>query len=103
MECTANALANSRRIHNGGLSNLRQDAGFLPLQLEAYRMLPHIRMYSLIFTSTPFINRRTDCHCPFYETYRYHVHLLWIFSSKGAMTAHMLYILERFFESGLLL
>jgi len=83
------------------LLNLRQDAGFLSTTAGA---LPFVATHPDVFAdlpltfddlsktvdeivTVPFVRNFIDCMCIFCG-----------FPAKGAMTAHILYILERFFE-----
>jgi hypothetical protein len=85
------------------LLNLRQDAGFLATTAGS---LPYVASHPDIFgdlgmlfdslhkvvdeyVTVPFLRNFVDTMCIFCG-----------FPAKGAMTAHMLYILERFFEPG---
>ena len=84
-----------------GLINLRQDAGFLattagaPFVMSRPWVLPDLRSSSVApravdeIVTEPFLRNYIDTMCIFCG-----------FPAKGAMTAHILYILERFFEEG---
>lgn len=83
------------------LLNLRQDAGFLATTAGS---LPYVVTHPDVFLDLPLtfdsLHKTVDqlVTVPFLRGFIDTLCIFCGFSSKGAMTAHMLYILERFFE-----
>mmetsp|Transcript_6718 Transcript_6718/g.16011 ORF Transcript_6718/g.16011 Transcript_6718/m.16011 type:complete len:676 (+) Transcript_6718:33-2060(+) len=85
------------------LLNLRQDAGFLATTAGA---APYALTHPDVFTDLPLtfdsLHKTVDkiVTVPFLRNFIDTMCIFCGFPAKGAMTAHMLYILERFFEEG---
>jgi len=85
------------------LLNLRQDAGFLATTAGA---APYALSHPDVFTDLPLtfdsLHKTVDkiVTVPFLRNFIDTMCIFCGFPAKGAMTAHMLYILERFFEEG---
>ncbi|KAJ1452418.1 hypothetical protein M885DRAFT_619919 [Pelagophyceae sp. CCMP2097] len=85
------------------LLNLRQDAGFLATTAGS---LPFVATHPDVFADLPLtfdsLHKTVDALVtePFLRNFIDTMCIFCGFPAKGAMTAHMLYILERFFETG---
>lgn len=85
------------------LLNLRQDAGFLATTAGS---LPYVTTHPDVFLDLPLtfdsLHKTVDelVTEPFLRNFIDTMCIFCGFPAKGAMTAHMLYILERFFEPG---
>lgn len=85
------------------LLNLRQDAGFLATTAGA---TPYALTHPDVFADLPLtfdsLHKTVDALItePFLRNFIDTMCIFCGFPAKGAMTAHMLYILERFFEEG---
>ena len=85
------------------LFNLRQDPGFLATTAGS---LPYVATHPDVFADLPLtfdsLHKTVDALVtePFLRNFIDTMCIFCGFPAKGAMTAHMLYILERFFEPG---
>ena len=96
-------LAGSLACSQVSLVNLRQDAGMLATTAGA---TPYVLTHPDVFLDLPLtfdsLHKTVD-QCitvPFLRNYIDTMCIFCGFPAKGAMTAHILYILERFFEDG---